>query len=140
MFKHYADELENLSVLDLVGVGGFILYVLGYLLLTLRILSGRSPAYYVVNLAAASMVLAALAQSFNLASAMIQVTWILISLLGLLRTTVWIASDALRKRAAHGRELLSIDQSSANAPVRYHWKSGSPLHEAQPGHQSGNTK
>lgn len=71
------------TYLDAIGVLGFGLYVLAYSLLTLRILSGNSPRYFTLNLVAASCVLIGLTSSFNLASALIQLFWVAMSLLGL---------------------------------------------------------
>ena len=53
--------------------------------LTYRIKKNRKGHYTLMNMAAAICVLASLLQSFNLASAMIQVCWIAISLYGLAR-------------------------------------------------------
>lgn len=70
-------------VFETIGVLGFALYVLAYGLLTLRVLSGNSLAYFALNLAAASCVLVGLTASFNLASALIQLFWVAMSLLGI---------------------------------------------------------
>lgn len=76
--------LLSSTVLDGIGVLGFALYVLTYSLLTLRVLQGCSPRYFALNLAAASCVLIGLTGNFNLASAMIQLFWVAMSLLGLM--------------------------------------------------------
>lgn len=68
---------------EIVGVSGFILYVLNYTLLTFRVLDANQAAYFVINLLASSFVLIGLTASFNLASAMIQVFWIVISLIAI---------------------------------------------------------
>lgn len=62
-----------------IGVGGFCLYVLNYTLLTLHKFTSHDARYFALNLAAASMVLIGLMASFNLASAMIQLFWVVIS-------------------------------------------------------------
>ncbi len=68
------------EALDAIGVAGFALYVLNYTLLTLHRVTSQSKTYFVLNLAAASLVLIGLTQSFNLASALIQTFWIAISI------------------------------------------------------------
>lgn len=68
---------------ELTGVLGFALYVVAYSLLTLRMLSTSSVAYFVLNLTAASCVLIGLTNSFNLASALIQSFWVAMSLIGI---------------------------------------------------------
>lgn len=68
---------------ELIGIAGFCIYVLTYGLLTFRILSGQSISYFALNLTASSCVLISLTSSFNLASAMIQIFWISMSLIGI---------------------------------------------------------
>ena len=68
------------ALLETIGVAGFCLYVLNYSLLTLHRITSHSKIYFVINLIAASFVLIGLIQSFNLASALIQGFWIIISI------------------------------------------------------------
>lgn len=67
-------------VFDTIGVVGFALYVINYGLLTFHRITSHSKTYFVLNLAAATLVLIGLTHSFNLASALIQMLWIAISL------------------------------------------------------------
>ena len=69
--------------LEGIGVLGFALYVLAYGLLTLRMITGHSLVYFLLNLLAASCVLIGLMGSFNLASALIQLFWVAMSLIGI---------------------------------------------------------
>lgn len=71
------------GLLDVVGVAGFATYVLNYMLQSFYRPWLDTVAYYVTNVAAASMVLVGLSSSFNLASAMIQIFWIGISALAI---------------------------------------------------------
>jgi hypothetical protein len=66
-------------VVNVIGVIGFSLYVMNYCLLTFHRLTSHSKLYFVINLMAASMVLIGLTHSFNLAAALIQLFWIVIS-------------------------------------------------------------
>jgi len=68
------------DLFDAIGVLGFALYVLNYGLLTFQRINSASNTYFVLNLAAASLVLIGLTHSFNLASALIQLFWIVISI------------------------------------------------------------
>jgi hypothetical protein len=70
-------------MIEFVGVLGFGLYVLNYTLLTTRVISGNSLQFFAVNLTAASCVLIGLTVSFNLASALIQIFWVVMSLIGI---------------------------------------------------------
>ncbi|WP_298860497.1 hypothetical protein [uncultured Sulfitobacter sp.] len=71
------------ALAELIGIAGFCLYVLTYGLLTFRFISGPSVLYFTMNLTASSCVLIGLSSSFNLASAMIQIFWISMSLIGI---------------------------------------------------------
>ena len=62
-----------------IGIAGFALYVLTYGLLTFKRITSESKIYFVLNMIAASCVLIGLTHSFNLASALIQLFWIVIS-------------------------------------------------------------
>ena len=79
-------EIFNAStvIFEIIGIIGFALYVLNYMLLTLRYLNGHNLSYFVLNLAAAAFVLVGLIGSFNLASALIQVFWVVISFVGII--------------------------------------------------------
>ncbi len=71
--------LATVSLFDVVGVTGFCLYVMNYTLLTLHRLTSHSIAYFVINWLAAACVLFGLMAAFNLAAALIQLFWIVIS-------------------------------------------------------------
>jgi len=70
-------------LVEYVGVLGFGLYVMNYTLLTTRVITGNSLLYFAVNLTAALCVLIGLTASFNLASALIQMFWVCMSLIGI---------------------------------------------------------
>ena len=76
------------SIYQIMGVLGFILYMMSYFLLQIGKLRGSSNGYILMNLSAASLVLISLTQHFNLASALIQISWILISFIGLFRLNI----------------------------------------------------
>lgn len=86
------------SALEAIGVLGFCLYVLNYSLLTLHRVTSHSTTYFIINLAAATMVLIGLSNSFNLASALIQMFWIVISI-----TAIVIRLRAARTGGGLGR-------------------------------------
>lgn len=71
------------NVLQTIGLAGFALYVMNYALLTMQWLNSNCALYFAVNLTAASFVLIGLAGNFNLAAALIQGFWVVMSILGL---------------------------------------------------------
>ncbi|MCF2905256.1 hypothetical protein L0666_09665 [Octadecabacter sp. CECT 8868] len=70
---------------DIVGVVGFALYVINYALLTFHRVTSSSKVYFVINMFAAIFVLIGLTYSFNLASALIQAFWIVMSITAIIR-------------------------------------------------------
>lgn len=69
----------------LIGFIGVVGYLLGYLLLQVGWLSAERPTFSVVNLVSAACVAYSLMYDWNLPSMLIQVAWIVISLVGLTR-------------------------------------------------------
>ncbi|MEX0344616.1 MAG: cyclic nucleotide-binding domain-containing protein [Rhizobiaceae bacterium] len=74
---------EMLFSYDTVGLLGVVMYISAYASLQLRLHRGTDYTYILMNLCAATLVLISLSNNFNLSSAIIQVTWITISLFGL---------------------------------------------------------
>lgn len=74
-----------MSIYGMVGIIGVGFYLGSYALLQTGFLRGSGLAYTVLNLIAASCVAISLIDAFNLSSLVIQMSWILISLIGLTR-------------------------------------------------------
>lgn len=77
------------QILNTAGLAGVVLYLGSYALLQAGLLRGSGYSYAILNLCAASLVLLSLTVAFNLSSAIIQTSWIVISVLGIIRL-VWI--------------------------------------------------
>ena len=73
------------GVFDWIGMLGVALYLGSYAALQTGFLRGQGYLYPAVNMAAAGCVLISLANNFNLSSAIIQVSWIVISIVGIAR-------------------------------------------------------
>lgn len=115
--------IAGFNVFDVVGIVGVALYLSSYAALQFGFMRGQGYAYAGVNGAAASCVLISLVQSFNLSSVLIQVFWIIISIVGITRIylirrrlrftpeerdlLMTVLPDMPRERA---RELLNIGQ------------------------------
>lgn len=78
-------ELSTLFSYDAIGLVGVVMYIAAYGALQLGLVQGSGYTYTLMNLAAALFVLISLMESFNLSSAIIQITWIVISIFGLAR-------------------------------------------------------
>ena len=83
-----------MTVSGLVGLAGVAIYLGAYLALQLGAIAGQSYAYAGINILAAACVLVSLLEQFNLSSAMIQASWIAISVVGIAR--LWLGSLFIR--------------------------------------------
>jgi len=79
---------------QIAGYFGVAFYLGSYALLQLGVVRGNSYGYALMNLAGASLVLVSLFTGWNLFSAIIQISWITLSLVGIVR--VWILTQGLR--------------------------------------------
>lgn len=73
---------------DVIGAMGAALLVFAYLLLQLGRLDSRSLAYSLLNAVGAALIVVSLYYDFNLAAFIIELFWVLISLLGIYRAIV----------------------------------------------------
>lgn len=81
-------------IFEIAGFAGVAFYLGSYGALQAGLVSGNSYTYAVLNLIAASLVLVSLFGGWNTWSAIIQVSWIAISIGGFLR--VWLITRSLR--------------------------------------------
>ena len=75
--------IADLGPYQLIGVAGFVVYVLSFAAVQLRQLNGNSIVYSLANILAATLVAISLIADFNLASALIQGSWIIVGFCGL---------------------------------------------------------
>ena len=73
------------EVTNTIGVAGFLAYIASFHLVQTGRICGNGMAYAAANVVAAAMVLISLANAFNIASFLIQVSFILIGLVGIFR-------------------------------------------------------
>lgn len=104
MFTQYP-ALAAIDLHQLSGIAGFILYIYAFAAVQFSRLSGNSAAYSLINIAAATLVAISLISDFNLASALIQGSWIAIGFFGLalrFRRVTSFAQDDLEPVACAG--------------------------------------
>ena len=75
----------NYGLLDLVGNIGVVILMVAYLLLQLNRLRSDELAYSLLNAIGASLIILSLVVDFNLSALLIEVFWVLISLIGIYR-------------------------------------------------------
>ena len=97
IFKYFI----TIGPLQLIGVAGFFVYIAAFGLVQIGRLDGNGAHYSLLNVLAASLVATSLIAEFNLASALIQCSWIFIGLIGLSR-------HFLRKRPKRARAALPL--------------------------------
>lgn len=75
--------MVSFDLFDIVGLIGSACILLAYFLLQQGKLSGESKKYFLMNAIGAFLVLISLYYDFNLAAAILESTWLIVSLLGL---------------------------------------------------------
>ena len=70
------------EIVHFIGIFGAGVYLGSYALLQLGMLKGDSYTYSVLNILAPSCVMISLLTAFNMSSAIIQTSWIIISIVG----------------------------------------------------------
>ena len=73
------------GLVDLLGLIGVVIIVVTYLFLQLGKLSSNALAYSLMNAIGASLIVLSLLVDFNLAALLMEVFWVLISLIGVYR-------------------------------------------------------
>ncbi len=112
-FASYYTVQAYHAVLQIIGAIGCLIYVGGYLLVQSGRVCGNGGGYSASKLIAASFVLASLVTSFNLASFLIQISFIAISIYGL-----WYRLSG-RITARLDRSAAALPQPCANRFVRH---------------------
>lgn len=75
--------MGNIDLYNVIGLLGASMYLLSYFLLNTRKLSGDSINYISMNIVAAICVSISLVEYYNLPSLIIQLFWIVISIVGI---------------------------------------------------------
>ena len=75
----------SIGLLDVVGIVGVVLLMIAYLMLQLDKLQSTALTYSVLNALGASLIIVSLLVDFNLSAFIIEVFWVLISLVGIVR-------------------------------------------------------
>lgn len=81
---------DAVMICRVIGLLGFAIYVLGFILLCTGRLTSETPLFFLMNLTAACCVLISLAVDFNLSSALIQGSYVMMSLAAVtMRARMW---------------------------------------------------
>ena len=85
MMSSVVTFISELSIFDVSGLLGFAAYLGSFGALQFGLLDGNGKTFAWINVFAASLVLISLYDAFNLASALIQISWIIIGYVGIVR-------------------------------------------------------
>lgn len=83
----------QLTWIDLVGTAGTLLVVMAYFLTQLRKINATGLAFPLINLVGSVLIGASLFVNFNLASALIEFFWIIISIFGIFQWLRFAKAD-----------------------------------------------
>lgn len=86
--------MDGLTFAGAMGLLGVLLYIAAYAAMQIGLVRGQTYVYAGTNLAAASCVLYSLTETYNQSSALIQIMWIVISIVGIAR--LWLIDRTLR--------------------------------------------
>ncbi len=75
----------QLSLIDLIGIVGVIIIIIGYMLLQLGKMDASDLSFSVLNTLGALLIIISLLYDWNLASFIMEFTWMMISLYGILK-------------------------------------------------------
>lgn len=90
-------DFDHITLFWLTGLVGVAFYLGSYAALQSGLLKGAGYTYTILNLTAASLVFVSLFAEWNMSSAIIQISWITISIVGL--TRLWFLHRMLRFNA-----------------------------------------
>ncbi len=75
----------TITLYDILGIGGVAIILIAYLLLQTEKLSAQDWRFSAANAVGAILILISLIFSFNLASFIIEIAWLVISIFGLFK-------------------------------------------------------
>ena len=116
------DSETTMWLLEFSGFCGVAFYLGSYAMLQFGLLDGNGYTYAGLNLAAASLVLLSLTNSFNLWSAIIQFSWIMISLAGM--TSFFVKTRRIRFTAEESALIRNRFPRLSNLEARKFLDSG----------------
>lgn len=79
------DFLAHITWIDYVGSFGTLMVVTAYFLTQMRLMNATDLGFPVINLLGSLLIGASLYVNFNLASALIEFFWIIISIIGIIQ-------------------------------------------------------
>ena len=73
---------NTITLIDIIGLTGVVIILVTYLLLQIEKMASTSLGYSLLNILGSALIMVSLSINWNLASAVIEAFWIMISLIG----------------------------------------------------------
>ena len=73
---------NTITLIDIIGLTGVAIILVTYLLLQIEKITSTSLGYSLLNILGSALIMVSLSINWNLASAVIEAFWIMISLIG----------------------------------------------------------
>ena len=93
MVANMMNNIAEMTLYEAAGLLGVAFYLGSYAALQMRMIGAEGYSYPLFNFMAASLVLISLFESFNMPSLIIQISWITISLYGMITLLMRSRSD-----------------------------------------------
>jgi hypothetical protein len=75
----------QLSLIDLIGILGVVIIIIGYMLLQLERMDAKDLSFSILNTLGALLIIISLLYAWNLPSFIMEFTWMMISLYGIIK-------------------------------------------------------
>ncbi len=136
----FAAWAQELTVYDALGAVGVVMSVVAYLFLQIGMIKGDGYLFPFANLVASLCILGSLSQDFNMFSASMEITWVAISMVGMVRIFMIERLLTLTPEEAHvistlapslpkdrGRKILQMGSFSEPPPGTKITTEGEPV-------------
>ena len=111
-----------MDIYDIAGLAGCFGYLGSYILLQFGVIRAESITYTVLNLFASLFILLSVTKAFNLGVALLQISWIVLSVVGICRTLhnrlTRLDQIANRKQEAKKRQRQRLKQAHRSSYVQ----------------------
>lgn len=91
-----------MTIYTFIGFIGVFLYLSSYFLLSLKKIDGNGSNYILMNLLGASCVVVSLIEEFNAPSFVIQITWIILSIIALIK--IFLSKNEIKEEIVEAKE------------------------------------
>jgi len=103
------------TIYTIIGFVGVFLYLSSYFLLSLKKIDGNGSNYILMNLFGASCVVVSLIEEFNAPSFVIQITWIILSIIALIK--IFFTKNEIKNEIIEAKEEIIEELEEAKEAI-----------------------